>query len=197
VEFSLLSLIVFIVFWMSGNHYIVEQADGFSRLHYWAASTVVAIVLVASIAIHEGSHALVAWLFGSPVHAAGMTAWGAFVAHDEMQEPFKLALVSVAGPTANLVIAWLAIAYVKLRPESLIENSVQYIAVANIGLWRLNMLPLQPLDGGNATNAMLSYLIKDGTVRHIVTTVIALSVFHIYSQYRKSHKSLEDTLTTW
>ena len=73
-----------------------------------------------------------------------------------------VALLSVAGPLSNLVLAALAAVVARSIPEaSLSYDILRYFAQLNIGLFLFNLIPLPPLDGSRILYAFVPQAVRD------------------------------------
>ena len=139
---------------------------------------VVALFLAASVLVHEFAHVTVARRVG--LHVSGITLFAlGGVSHisedDESPSPRTDVAVSLAGPIVSLIVGlqFLAIRFVL---NQLFDTEVEfanadafsmrfvmhlaylatgYIAIANIIIGLLNLLPFLPLDGGRIFSAIL------------------------------------------
>lgn len=151
------------------------------------ANTVLIVIL--SITIHELFHALAALSQGddTAVRAGRMTlnplahmgqtsvimlvlfgiAWGQTpINRSRFKYPFSDALVSFAGPFANLLLlvvsVWAVLLLQKAGTHSPVANGVMdffsLAAVLNAFLFLFNMLPVPPLDGFGILETFLPFL---------------------------------------
>lgn len=129
--------------------------------HLLAAAFV--LMLFVSVFLHELGHALVARRRGIVVRELAVTLLGG---HTQLGSaapgPGSSALVAVAGPSANLVLAavtWL-LAQV-LGPWSVAGVLVAGAAVANAVVGAVNLVPALPLDGGRVLESLVWHLTGD------------------------------------
>ena len=109
----------------------------------------------ASILIHEFGHALTARAFGSPARIE-LVSSGGVTYHNHMSDGRSL-LVTLAGPATGIAIG---------LPLWLLVDETDYTGAAHAALvyavwislaWSLlNLLPILPLDGGNALQSILA-----------------------------------------
>lgn len=73
-----------------------------------------------------------------------------------------VALLSLAGPLSNLVLAALAAVMARsFLNTSLIYEILRYFAQLNIGLFLFNLIPLPPLDGSRVLYAFVPQSFRD------------------------------------
>ncbi|MGC0144590.1 site-2 protease family protein [Pseudactinotalea sp. Z1732] len=110
--------------------------------------------LLASILVHEVAHGLTARLYGVPVTEYVLTLWGGHTAFDHgLDRPGRSAVVSVAGPAANALIAglmWIPITAGRGSDADVMLSAVVYV---NAVLAAFNLLPGLPMDGGRILEA--------------------------------------------
>lgn len=120
---------------------------------------------IAAAALHECAHLITMHAFKCTPHKIRFTAFGI-----DIQKPYtvgrsylKDALISLSGPAANLIAACLSYLACGLRPY--------YFFAANILFFIFNILPIEPLDGGQALYALLCIKCKPYTAQKIVSAI--------------------------
>ena len=119
-------------------------------LNFWLlrAGGLLPLLLLAAGA-HEGGHLLALQLFRVPVGRLRLTAFGAELAAPLERLPYPRELaVLLAGPAVNLCLAVLAAFCWRAF----------FFAGINLILALFNLLPIYPLDGGRALEALLCWL---------------------------------------
>ena len=124
---------------------------------YWVLGVVAALLLFASVVVHELGHSLVARSRGLRVDNITLFIFGGVsniarepaTARDEF-------LISVVGPLTSLVLAGLFWSIgVLLPPESAASAVAGYLAYANLLLGLFNIVPGFPLDGGRVLRSIV------------------------------------------
>ena len=115
-----------------------------------------ALMLLASVLVHESAHALTAKAFGIPVVRIVATLWGGHTSMEAVRgTPGRTAAVAAAGPGANALlalVAWLALPAV----HGDLTHAVTYgLVLINGSLAVLNFLPGLPLDGGHVVESLV------------------------------------------
>ena len=152
-------VIVGLITWSLGDAYYPDEVPGIAPASAYALGLASALLLFASILLHELGHAIVArrrgleveeidlWLLGGVARMAGHPRTGA----DELR-------FALAGPavTAALAAAFgaLALALPDSAPAAL-RAVISYQAFVNAAILAFNLLPAFPLDGGRVTRALL------------------------------------------
>lgn len=94
------------------------------------------LAILAAIAIHESAHALTAWTLGVRITRLGIDWRGVYIVR-EPGRPWQNATISLAGPLANLLTA-----YITLR-----VGSGCWLCFMSLGLGIYNLLPIPGSDG--------------------------------------------------
>lgn len=152
-------LIVALITWSLGASYYPEAAPGIAPLPAYALGLLSALLLFASILLHELGHAVVArrhgveiaeidlWLLGGVAKMAGYPK----TAGDELR-------FALAGPMVTLVIALVfggAAAAMPASSADALRAVIEYQAFINAAILVFNLLPAFPLDGGRVARALI------------------------------------------
>ena len=182
-----------------------------------------ALVTLIAIPFHEAGHALAAWLLGDPTAKregrislnpfrhfdlvgtlcmifAGV-GWAKPVSTDprNFKNPkWGMALTALAGPAANLLLAYLGMVAWKIlyywAPTTMITifaaRFLQYFVMMDVGLAVFNLIPIPPLDGSRILLAAVWAGVLDGvlgTFNDVVWDLLDLGTGYIdqiaYSAY--------------
>jgi stage IV sporulation protein FB len=147
------------------------------------------VVFFVSILLHELGHAFAYAVFGVRseivLHGFGGLTFGRSL------NPGKNLLVSLAGPVAGLTIgiplllAEPSIARAVANPT--VVTVIDMLILVNV-LWALlNLLPILPLDGGNALNSFLGLILRRDTTQAVrIVSIVTAGVgaaFAVKYQY--------------
>ncbi len=152
----------------------------------YGIAAVFAVLLLLSVLAHEAAHAVVAHRFGYSVSRVVADLWGGHTAYDSAGAggdgggPGRSALVAVAGPLANGVLAVLALL---LHPH--LDADIPALLVGALGYTNgfvalFNLLPGLPLDGGFLVESLVwrvsgsreTGLIAAGWCGRVVTVLV-------------------------
>src|SRR3954471_2162083 len=175
-------LILFLFIWWTNDSFdaaIQTPGQGF------VAAVIAAFVFFGSIILHELGHALAARREGIGVAGVDLFFFGGFMrAMRDSETPGEEFRVAAAGPAVTLLLTLVfgGVGYALLGDQlihaatfdyasgSLVEVVIAFAALANAGLFVLNMVPAFPLDGGRITRAIAWQLSGD---RHKATRFAA------------------------
>lgn len=109
-----------------------------------------ALLLAASVLIHELAHALTARAFGWPTTRIVLNLWGGHTQFATFNaSPGRSLAVALAGPAANFVLAGLGWGLLQaMTPGSVSYLLATILVWANLLVALFNVLPGLPLDGG-------------------------------------------------
>ncbi len=156
-------LVFFFVTWSLATGYLPEVLPGLSDPRYWAMGGVAALLLFASVLLHELGHSLVALRYRIPIGQITLFIFGG-VAQMRKEPPHPRAefLIAIAGPVVSFLLAGLCLGLVTLLewiPAGVSMHGLAalgtLLGMVNTQLGLFNLLPGFPLDGGRALRAGL------------------------------------------
>jgi len=183
-------LIFALLSWMLAGSYYPAEVKGASAAEYWVMGAGTALLLFASVLIHELGHSLVARRFQVGVRSITLFIFGGV--SDIKTEPPSAAAefwIAIAGPITSFVLAGL---FALLQPlvgaVAPLAAVAKYLAFINGMLGVFNLVPGFPLDGGRVFRAILRAVTHDawkatliaGNVGRVIAFVfIALGVWRV------------------
>ena len=171
-----------------------------------------ALVALVAIPFHECGHALAAWLLGDDTAKrqgrlslnpfahfdllgtlcmvfAGV-GWAKPVSTDprNFKNPkWGMALTALAGPVANLLLAYLAMVAWKLlyywapitEETVLVARFLQSLVYMDVGLAVFNLIPVPPLDGSRILLAVLPQRVYFGVMKYerVILIIVLVAVW--------------------
>ncbi len=128
---------------------------GLGALKYLAGFAF-AVALYLSVLLHEASHALMARRYGYPVTSITLHFLGGMTQIEgEARRPRQEFWIAVVGPLTSLAVCGAAFALLLLDPQGLLRMVVEGLAVANLFVGVLNLVPGLPLDGGRVLKSVV------------------------------------------
>lgn len=174
VNWSVLGILVLITFGLAAVRF-PDTAEGYATGEYWAAAAVTGLVFLASILLHEVSHALVALREGLGVR--GITLWllgGVAQLEGRAAGPGAEFRIAAVGPFVSLVIGVVAgavaMGFSAADVSPLVTATLAWLAGINVVLAVFNMVPAAPLDGGRVLRSALWAWRKDAHWSAIVAS---------------------------
>ena len=150
----------------------------------YAVAAAYAVLLLLSVLAHEAGHALVARRFGFRVDRVVADLWGGHTVYDSStSRAGTSAVISLAGPAANLALAGIGYAVLQvLDPDGVVGLLLFAVTLTNAFVGVFNLLPGLPLDGGYLVHALVwkvtgdrnRALIVAGWLGRVVTVVVLL-----------------------
>jgi len=121
----------------------------------WSTGLAMALLLFASVVLHELGHSLAALSQGIKVNSITLFIFGGVASIDrESKTPGGAFQVAIAGPAVSLVLFGLFYLLSQGLPtSSLGENVASELANINLVLALFNLIPGLPLDGGQVLKA--------------------------------------------
>ena len=150
-------LIIFgLVTWSLSAYAFPAAIPGMSTIEYWALGAITAILLFASVLIHELAHSFVALARGLEAKSITLFIFGGVSnLSGQAKEASTEFLVAIVGPLTSFVLAGImfALASVVTGPQA--ELVLSYLFLINLTLGIFNLIPGFPLDGGRVLRAIL------------------------------------------
>jgi len=153
-------IVFFLVLYTMAEGYFPRTQSYLSTAQYWIMGFAAALLLFASVLLHEVAHSLVALRQGIHVRSIRLFIFGG-IAHiaSEPQSGRHEFLIALAGPATSMLLAVLFgmtyTAAVLGGHHGPIGGVAGYLASANLLLALFNMIPGFPLDGGRILRAIL------------------------------------------
>lgn len=149
---------------------------------YYLIRTLVALV---AIPFHEAGHALAAWLLGDDT--AKREGRLSLNPRNFKNPKWGMALTALAGPVANLLLAYLAMVAWKLlyywapitEGTVLVARFLQSLVYMDVGLAVFNLIPVPPLDGSRILLAVLPQRIYFGVMKYerVILIIVLAAVW--------------------
>ncbi|NJR24988.1 MAG: site-2 protease family protein [Richelia sp. CSU_2_1] len=123
----------------------------------WSAGLATALLLFASVLLHELGHSLAAMSQGIKVNSITLFLFGGIASIDsESKTPGQAFQVAIAGPLVSLgIFLILGLISQVLPSRSLIAIIAERVAEINLVLGLFNLIPGLPLDGGQVLKAAI------------------------------------------
>lgn len=150
-------LIVGLISWSLASGYFPHVLPSLSAAAYWVQGLVAALLLFASVLLHELAHALVAVRHGIPVGGITLHIFGGVSQLDsEPETPRAEFLIAIVGPLTSFAIAGLSYGVGDLLAGPPWAAALaDYVAAVNLVVGVFNLVPAFPLDGGRVLRAAL------------------------------------------
>lgn len=152
-------LIVALITWSLGSVYYPDQVSGIAPAAAYGLGLASALLLFASILLHELGHAIVARRYGVEIEGIELWLLGGVAkmkgsAH-RANEELGFALAGPGVTVAIAVVFWLAVVALPSSTPDAVVALLAYQAMINTAILIFNMMPAFPLDGGRVLRAIL------------------------------------------
>ncbi|MBI5571207.1 MAG: site-2 protease family protein [Desulfomonile tiedjei] len=150
-------LVFALVTWSLARHYFPAVLSHRLPWQYWSLGVVAALLLFASVLVHELGHCLVALRYRVPIAQITLFIFGG-MAQIKREAPTPKAefLIAIAGPIVSIMLGlgfWV-LAELPGAPPALVALS-EHLRNINLVLAIFNLVPGYPLDGGRVLRAGL------------------------------------------
>jgi len=142
-----------LIAWSLAYGYMPSQYPGLGVVTYWAIGIVSAVILFASVLVHELSHSYIAKKNGLPIARITLFFFGGVSEMtEEPKDPGLEVRMAAAGPLMSFLIAGVlgALWYLTRLASApvAVTATLGYGALINAILGVFNLVPAFPLDGG-------------------------------------------------
>jgi Zn-dependent protease/CBS domain-containing protein len=156
-------LIFALLTWSLAVSYFPQEFHDWPPMMYWTMGAITAVMLFASVLLHELGHSVVALQFKVPVRSITLFIFGG-VAQIGTEPPSALAefLIAIAGPIVSFVLGAL-FTFIKPLVAGIepVWGLAEYLAWINLALALFNLIPGFPLDGGRVFRAIVWAVTKN------------------------------------
>lgn len=143
--------LVFVLFtWTFATGYYPAEFKNWSTVEYWAVGAVTAVMLFASVLLHEIGHSWVALQYKIPVRSITLYIFGGISQISaEPASALSEFWITIAGPIVSFALAGIfALLTIIVSGFAPLLALVKYLAYINLILGVFNLIPGFPLDGG-------------------------------------------------
>ncbi|MFH1383301.1 MAG: site-2 protease family protein [Chloroflexota bacterium] len=147
-----------LIAWSLALGFFPSYYPGWTNTTYWITGAIAAVLLFASVLLHELAHSFVAISRGMRVRSITLFIFGG-VSNIE-DEPSKAGtefVMAFAGPLSSLILAGIFFGIWKTITDmaSPLSATLYYLWLINLLLAAFNILPGFPLDGGRVLRSIL------------------------------------------
>lgn len=148
--------------WTFADGLLPAVVDGRTTTAYWTAGAAATLLVLGSLAVHELGHCVVARRHGLVPRRVVLAVPGGVTELDAEPLPALELRITGGGPLASLAVAAAAalvhVLLAELAVDALAVRVAAAVALANVGIVLVNLLPVWPLDGGRALRAAVAWL---------------------------------------
>jgi len=146
-----------LIAWSLASGYFPYVLPDRSTGAYVTSGLLAAVLLFASVLLHELAHAVVARLCGVSVVGITLHIFGGVAElEDEPPSPGAEALIAIVGPLTSVAVGALVMLGRRgTTGEPWLAALLGYVGVVNLAVGFFNLAPAFPLDGGRMLRALL------------------------------------------
>jgi Zn-dependent protease/predicted transcriptional regulator len=159
--------------WVLAVSYYPGEFKDWSVAEYWLMGALTALMLFASVLLHELGHSIVAKRYGIPVPRITLFIFGGV--SEIAAEPPSAGVefwIAAAGPIVSFA---LALIFWELRPFLVNAGPLlalaKYLAILNFVLGVFNLVPGFPLDGGRVFRSIMWGISRNFRRSSVIATV--------------------------
>jgi Zn-dependent protease/CBS domain-containing protein len=156
-------LIAALVTWSLATGWFAVAIPAGDVVQDWLLGSAAAVLLFASVLLHELAHSFVARARGLDVRSITLFVFGGVSnLSGEAKAPMAEFQIAIVGPLTSFAIAAVAFGVASLVSGAPpIEATATYLFVVNAALGVFNLVPGFPLDGGRVLRSIVWSLTKD------------------------------------
>ncbi len=135
----------------------IQSLKGLPEWEYWLLGAITALLLFASVVVHELAHSLVAKSRGLGVRSITLFIFGGVSnLAGEAKKPSTEFVIAIVGPLTSFAIAAVVFIVDAAVPASAheLDAVLSYLVFINVALGLFNLIPGFPLDGGRVFRAL-------------------------------------------
>ncbi len=169
-----------LVTWTLAQGFFPLSYPGWDAPTYWATAAVAALLLFASVLVHEVAHSIVARLRGIGVRDITLFIFGGVSnVEEEAKDAWDELRISAVGPLTSMALAgvFYGLSQITGPRNDPLAAIADYLALVNLMVAAFNLLPGFPLDGGR----VLRSLIWMGTKDFVRATRVATMVGQVFA----------------
>lgn len=166
--------------------FFLNSGDGNNH----AAVGIFCVAIFFSLLVHEFAHALSSKYFGCSAIRIALVMFGGYATHSPTTRGKSL-LITLAGPAASLAFGTVAYALtaqgsaLRIGPPGAMKDLLFNLERINLFWGLFNLIPIHPMDGGQALFHLLSYRLRPDQAMIRVAqismgTAAALGIFTFY-----------------
>jgi Zn-dependent protease/CBS domain-containing protein len=150
-------LIIFgLVTWALSQYMLPDQLGREPQIEYWLLGALTALLIFASVLVHELAHSFVAKARGLNARSITLFIFGGVSnLSGEPESPRTEFLVAIVGPLTSFALAGIMFALANVVDDLRFDVVVSYLFLVNLSLGLFNLVPGFPLDGGRVLRAVL------------------------------------------
>ena len=150
-------LIVFgLVTWSLATAWYQPNLPGVDATQSWILGALSALLLFASVLVHELAHSFVARSRGMEAHSITLFIFGGVsTLKSDAPRPSTEFLIAIVGPLSSFALAGLSFLAAEATSEHRLELLFTYLFTVNLLLGAFNLIPGFPLDGGRVLRSIV------------------------------------------
>jgi len=163
--------------------FLVAGIIGFLSSQSLTGTVLWVLIIMVSIIVHELGHALTAIAFGQKAQIE-LVGFGGLTHHNgKPLKPWQSFLVVLNGPMAGFALCAIAyVIYLFFPQKGAVHYALAITIFINLFWTIINLLPIQPLDGGKLLGIVLEKVFGPRGIRlsHLVSIILAMGFAFLF-----------------